>query len=200
VWGAYSISNDKIYFDSGCKYNSMIFNEYIKHWQDINFKFVSVSVENRITKRINKYLNRDEYSLIKTKTDYTALKLFVAYVDNDISYEVFENLFDTLDQNNLTYKYSEYDLLEDFYNMTHDNIYNPLIQENIDYYLNDIYDFIISDINKYENMLNLTQISKRFSTDVYMAKLISKITHKFSLFSLRSNGYITRMSTQGRML
>ena len=180
VWGAYSRHEDKIYFDSGCKYNSMIFNKYIKHWKKINFKFVSVSVENRIAKRINKYLGVDDKSLIKSKTDYTALKLFVTYVEGDISYEVFEKLFDSLNQNDLSYEYSEYDLLEDFYNMTHDNVYDALIHEDIEYFLDEIYDKIISDINKYETTLNLTNISSSISKNIYVTQLISKISQRFT--------------------
>ena len=109
VWGTYDVSNDKIEIESGCRYDSWKFINYIKIWKEMNYQIYDVLFKNKFATLIDKFSEKQINSTnINNEEDLRAWKYMLAYFDNNISEEDFIFLFDRLDLDQLSYNYEHY--------------------------------------------------------------------------------------------
>ena len=153
LWGTYDVFNDEIKIESGCRYDSWKFINYINIWKEMNYQIYDVLFKNKFTGLINKFSGKlTNPKKINNEEDLRAWKYMSAYFDNNISQEDFIFLFDRLDLSQLSYNYENYisgkSPLLDFYDLF--NI-SDLTEEDE---LSDIIDDIKEEIKNYENTLN----------------------------------------------
>lgn len=166
TWSAYLRKENRVVFDGGCKYDSYAFIGYQKNWQKRGFVPISAQVENRYTKRINKYLERDSHPLIKSREDYKALLLYESWYENKITDLEFTKLFASLKQEDLLYDYRstgrvDHDLdniLMAFFEVVNGREYEYGSDAEIFSYIDDIYKQVGSNLFVYESELNVNQM------------------------------------------
>lgn len=170
VWGIFSRSESKIYFDSGCTYNSFIFTEYIKHWRSIGYEPVSTVAKNRFSKRIDKYLEKSSsHPLIYTREDYKAMSIFIGWFEGKYDGDTFMDLYDTLDIENLSMVNTDYNTLEELI----DNYYEYVdrkLDKRVD--LDDeLYEIIKDNVSVYESRMNINDIITNIKVKKYSVEL-----------------------------
>lgn len=170
LWGKYNKYDQKFKYDGSCRYRANILAEMNRRWLDNGYKSAGTAVKNRINEYADRYAEglalkegRVPEDKIKTHSEYLEYKFLLAYYNNKIT------------QKELNKRYPN--VLSNFENRMYllcDSC------DNLDYIFMEELGLINDKVIKYEQKLNLTDLSPTMrQLNMNVQQTVEKITERF---------------------
>lgn len=116
LWGTYEFKNKQITYESSCKYKISELSKFLKLWYSKNFETVSDIVLNRIkyvmlymTDNTDKFINYDEYKILKYIQQYLQNKINYDTLEKNIDFSELQKILPKINIYPETNKYTEID-------------------------------------------------------------------------------------------
>lgn len=176
VWGIYT--NDKFIFLGGCKYKLKNLIKYIDSWRDIDYEFMGNVVKNRTTAILSKYMsikrkieNHEEYETIYLWYEIKKNKFKKSKLEKYVNKEIKQKVLSRYDEYQSLKKIKGEAVMLELYES--DQL--ETILEHIKYIKKQLLEKVKTDIEKYENEVNL--LEKAANSDL-INKLYDQIKRK----------------------
>ncbi|SNW62063.1 Hypothetical protein ORPV_159 [Orpheovirus IHUMI-LCC2] len=167
LWGLYNKPQNTFKLENACKYNVRILSSMLRQWDDNGYSYISNSVKDRITTKMDDYLDiKSNTPHITSYEMYRKYKYLVSFYNDRI---------DIYELENGTYPGIIDDFVNDFM-LKYDII---ILEENIDLFY-DYIDVLEDETIKYEEKMTRNDMKSGINPkDISDVMLINKEFHKY---------------------